>query len=117
MNWIIRLGTWWQSRRVLRKPDYDAIIKISHEAYTEQFQDVANEFVRVDKNQRDIEERTVEIKKAIGSIAIELSENKVTQTILKEIMLLKARLDQLELYVGLKREPKPEHIPGSAKIS
>lgn len=41
----------------------------------------------------------------------------IPQTIAKEIALLKIRLDQMELYVGLKREPRPEHIPGIAKIS
>jgi|HubBroStandDraft_2_1064218.scaffolds.fasta_scaffold18379_7 hypothetical protein len=34
----------------------------------------------------------------------------------KELMLMRARLDRLELYVGLKRDPTPQPVPGAARI-
>jgi hypothetical protein len=36
---------------------------------------------------------------------------------IKEIALIKARLDRLELLTGLKRDPQPAQVPGAAKIS
>lgn len=107
MNWLMRLGQWLENRRVLRKPDYDRLSQICHQAFKDQFLDVANEFLRIDKNQKELEERTVQLK----------DSNQIPSTIAKELALLKVRLDQTELYVGLKREPKPEHVPGAAKIS
>ena len=35
----------------------------------------------------------------------------------KEIALLKVRMDRLELYTGLKREPVAVTLPGEARIS
>ena len=40
----------------------------------------------------------------------------VPQIINKEIVLLKARVDRLELLTGLKREPTPTHVEGAARI-
>lgn len=72
MNWIIRLGQWWEKRKS---------------------------------------------SSLSGRIAKLEEERQIPAPILKEIALLKMRLDQMELYVGLKREAKPEHVPGAAKIS
>jgi hypothetical protein len=48
----------------------------------------------------------------------ELEEkNKLPTEIAKEFMLIRARLDRVELTVGLKREPVPQHVPGTPKIS
>lgn len=35
----------------------------------------------------------------------------------REVALLKVRLDKLELYTGLRRDPSPLEVPGSARIS
>jgi hypothetical protein len=70
MNFLIRLGMWWESRR-----------KVSH----------------------------VEMKKIIAGL-------RVSPETVAELARLDIRLSQIELYVGLKREPKPSAVPGMAKI-
>lgn len=74
MNWIVRLGLWWEAQR-----------RVSH----------------------------VEFKKAITDLEGRLAMSPST---IKELALINARISQVELFVGLKREPKPEHVPGMAKI-
>lgn len=74
MNWIVRLGLWWESRRT-----------VSH----------------------------LEFRKALERLQ---SEVKPPQEVLKEFALINHRLNQVELFVGLKRDPKPEHVPGAPKI-
>ncbi len=96
MNWLIRLGEWWESRRVLRKPDMEIILNLSR-AYAD-----------VVKISLDALESKILLVKDSQQIPTEL---------IKEIKLINLRLNQMELFVGLKREPKPEHVPGAAKIS
>jgi hypothetical protein len=79
MNWMIRLGTWWQDRA-----------KRTEKA------------LRCDVNAR-----------------FDLIEQKLSKPsgIEKEVALLKIRMDRLELYTGLKREPVAVTLPGEARIS
>lgn len=93
MNWLIKLGQWWENRRAIRKPDleeFKIMLLSMHKGFKER-----------------IEEKVDSIKES----------NQIPQTIVKELALLKIRLDQMELYTGLKRDPKPEHVKGMAKIS
>lgn len=89
MNWLIRLGQWWEGRRIVRKPDLEA----------------AKDELRKIFHAWQAEWPKLEQRIALSPTAI------------KELALINARINQLELYVGLKREPKPEHVPGAAKIS
>lgn len=55
----------------------------------------------------------------VGSLAkinqiIETDRKTAAAAKIAEILV---RLDRLELYVGLKREPKPVEVPGTARIS
>ena len=56
----------------------------------------------------------VEFRKALEEIS---KSQVVPQIINKEFVLLKARLDRLELLTELKRESEPAHVFGAAKIS
>ena len=45
------------------------------------------------------------------------AEKRVPSTTMKEMQMLKVRLDRIELLVGLKREPVLQQVPDSARIS
>lgn len=126
MNWIVRLGKWLENRRIIRQPDYDILdgnirgfvnelhAKINKE--NGEFKE-SLEFTisRLNQARENIDSHYAETL----NLVIELSkkiERIDNQSASKEIALLKIRLDQMELYVGSKREPKPEHVPGMAKI-
>ena len=51
-----------------------------------------------------------EFRKAISEVRKPSAE-------MKELVLLKARMDRLELYVGLRRDLTPQPVPGAARIS
>ena len=71
MNWIIRLGMWWESRRKLSYQEFE------------------------------------EFKKA----------QQIPTALAKEVALIKARIDRIELLVGLKREPVPTQVKDAPRIS
>ena len=110
MNLFTRFGNWLENRRVLRKPDYERLIKICHEAFTEEGKDI----------RKDVEVEISGLKHSIVALVARISAmeeaNKQPQEFVKELKLLNLRLNQLELFVGLKREPKAVHIRGEAKI-
>lgn len=95
MNWFIRIGLWWDRRRVLRAPDLDAI----QENYTKQAAATVELFKRLKKEIDDLK-----------------TAQQIPQAIAKEFTAIKIRLDRLELTVGLKREPTPLEVPGAARI-
>lgn len=55
-----------------------------------------------------------DIVKTVDSLQ---EKQQIPPALSKEIALLSARLSHLELFVGMKREPQPQHVPGGAKIS
>lgn len=77
MNWAYRLGAWIESKRVIRRAEFDLFKHNVHET---------------------------------------LKEDRKT-SVAKDVADLKVRMDRLELYVGLKREPKPQVVPGEARIA
>lgn len=87
MNWLIKLGQWIESRRIIRTPEFDAKLKFV-------MGEILNE---VDKK-------------------ILASTPKTPPTIVKDMTLLEVRLNRIELLVGLKRDPAPQEVPGSARI-
>lgn len=93
MNWILRLGQWIEYRKVMRKPEIEKF-----------FSEIRSE----------IESMDAMIKVELNNMR---SDQKVPAGVARELALLNARLNQLELFVGLKRDPKPSHVPGAAKIS
>lgn len=99
MNWLIRFGQWCENRRVVRKPELRTL-------------EIANQGIR--ERMATQAKRIQEIYDLLDPLTKSLA---ISPTTLKELALINARLNQLELYVGLKREPKPEHVPGAAKIS
>ena len=61
--------------------------------------------------------RTVKLE-AFNAIVAELrSEVRKPPVDAKELAIMKARMDRLELFVGLKREPVAVTLPGEARIS
>lgn len=70
MNALIRLGHWFEGRRVVRKPEFDEAI----------------------------------------------ARLQVPSALVKDLAITKARLDRIELLVGLKREPAPITIKDAPKI-
>lgn len=59
----------------------------------------------------------VDFKNEVKKLEEKISNSqKIPQNMAKELDMLKIRFDQLELFVGLKREPKPQHVRGMAKI-
>ena len=43
--------------------------------------------------------------------------SQVPPQIAKDIAILKQQMDQIQLYIGLKREPQATHVQGGPKIS
>lgn len=96
MNWLIRLGHWWENRRAIRKPDYDELVNRIEElrkTHYEHMENVLN-----------------------GLHALE-AQDKVPPQIVRDMAILKQQMDRMELYVGLKREPQATHVQGAPKIS
>lgn len=93
MNWLIRLGQWWENRKYAKKSE--VIVELDS--------------IKI--------ELAVLIRKAHERMDVLEAESQVPSSAVKDLAIAKVRLDQLELYVGLKRDPKPEHIPGAPKIS
>jgi len=93
MNVFYRLGEWWESRRkVLWDEHIDDIEKLE----------------AIIKKQND----------KIKGLELGIKESQTIPTSIgNEIKALRIRVDQMELYVGLKREKKPETVPGAARIS
>ena len=61
--------------------------------------------------------RTVKLE-AFNAIVAELrNEVRKPPVDAKELAIMKARMDRLELFVGLKREPVAVTLPGEARIS
>jgi len=89
VNWLIRVGQWWEARRPMRKHDFE-VMELAIGMQVQSF------------------------KEEMGKLK---SSNQIPQTIAKEFALLNARLDRLELYVGLKRDPEAVRVPDSARIS
>lgn len=94
MNWLIKLGQWWENRQVLRKTDLELI---------------QEEYKRrsglIDELWRNLDNRTTVLETA-----------KISDSLIKELALIKVRLDRLELLTGLKREVAPSHVNGTARI-
>lgn len=89
MNWLIRLGQWWEHRRAIRLDDL--------------------------KYQWD---QTVKICKALNDDMEALkSSSQIPAIVSKELATINARLNRIELLVGLKRDPQPISVNGAAKIS
>lgn len=97
MNVFIRIGNWWESRRVLRKPDLEWI-GLSMKAQTETVAGI--------------------IKGLENKIEVIEAEKQIPSTTLKEFNMLKVRLERIELLVGLRREQsQPTVTNGMPKIS
>jgi hypothetical protein len=99
MNWLIRLGDWWERRRVVRKPEiviaYETL-KLQAERYNAKIKELENKWANMLREIKD--------------------SQTIPQTIAKEFALLNARMNAMELFVGLKREPGPVHVQGEARI-
>lgn len=93
MNVFYRLGAWWESRRKV--------------LWDEHIEDI-------DKIESLIKKQDTKIK----ALELGIKESQtIPASIGNEIKALRARVDQMELYVGLRREKKPETVPGAARIS
>jgi hypothetical protein len=109
MNWIVRLGLWWEDSNV-KKSEFDKALKVhseSHGFYEDHLS-------RHDVDLKFLQDRTQTLETGLESIK---ETQKAPSAALKEIALLKARMDRLELYTGLKREPVAVTLPGEARIS
>lgn len=110
MNWIIRFGQWWEDHRSIRKPAFETL-RLTNNA----------QFDVIKKWMEDIEElsrhSTLEVDELKKGIEEMKKTSEIPSGITKEIVIQKVRLDRLELYVGLKRDPKPTEVPGAARIS
>ena len=89
MNWIIRLGQWFGARKSAKVTDL-AIL-----------------FETMLAQEKRIDAQIAELK----------NSQTLPQQVAKEFALLNVRLNLIELYIGLKREPKAEHVAGAPKIS
>lgn len=99
MNWIMRLGQWWEERRIVRKPELD-ILEGCIKLQGDWIKTAQENFTLIVEKLRFLE-----------------THNKLPENIAKDLALLNVRLNRLELYVGLKRDAAPIEVPGSAKIS
>lgn len=100
MNWFIRFGQWWEKRRVIRAPE----LKLWVDACNAQGHEI---------------EKTIETVISNFDVRIQSLQEatQIPPAISKEFLLIRARLDRLELLTGLKREPQPIQVPGGPKIS
>lgn len=78
MNWMIRLGTWWQDRAKRTEKALACDVNARFEA-------------------------------------LDLKLNQAPK-IESQLAPIKARLDRVELFTGLKREPTPITLAGEARI-
>jgi hypothetical protein len=95
MNWLIRLGQWWEKRKSVRRPE----LELAYETLNLQ----ANHF----------NAQVTGLKNEIKEIK---DTQQIPQTIAKELALIKARLDRLELLTGLKREPQAVSVKDAPRI-
>lgn len=105
MNWVIRLGHWWENRRVLRKPDLNLLKELIDYTEVHRAQDY-------DKLQKEWAVVIGEYSRRIDDLE---KEKTLPTSTANQLKMISHRLDQLELYVGLKREPVAVKI--GAKIS
>lgn len=82
MNWIIRLGQWWERRRTVQWVELSSVLS-------------------------DLSMR----------IDVVEAEKQIPPAIAKDMAILKQQMDQIQLFIGLKREPQPTHVAGAPKIS
>lgn len=102
MNWMVRLGNWWEDRRSVPRAEF-------LRRFNALEGDVASQMTRF-CDKESFSSAMIRIEK--------LDEGQQVPTgVAKEIALIKARQDRLELYVGLKREPQPVPVKGAAQIS
>jgi hypothetical protein len=99
MNWMIRLGQWWENRRKAYQHDFDIVAKVVGDHSDQILWSSA---------------KIGELEKAVMKLQDEM---KLPSSTAKELSLIKIRLDKMELYVGLKREPTAVTLPGEARIS
>lgn len=97
MNIFQRIGDYWERRRIIRYTEF----KIWMEA-------LEAERKELDKKYDGL--RSLHDKHFSEALAI-------PQTIAKELALIKARIDRLELLTGLKRDPEAVHVKGAPKIA
>lgn len=137
MNFMIRFGQWLESRRVVRHSELMAKfnvlenyaiknlenkIKASDELsvliaqrqnmHEEKMNRVWNEtidkiYARLNMSYNDLEKRMIDLM---------ANQPDIPQRVIKEFALLNARMDRIELYVGLKRDPQPQQVPDTARI-
>lgn len=104
MNWIIRAGQWWEKYRPVRRGMYDRDVIHFFDQIADKatISDMAGVFTRLDviENKMDVIESDLKSPPAA-----------------KELALLKMRLDRMELYVGLKRDPVGVNLKNAPKIS
>lgn len=93
MNWMVKLGNLWEDRRSVPRAEFLRRFSVFEG-------EIASRIYKLDQTVA-----TLEAKEQIPS------------GVAKELALLKARQDRLELYVGLKREPKPVPVNGASQIS
>lgn len=120
MNLFIRFGQWLEKRRVLRTPDLHLLeLKIENVGNHIDTLDTLteNKILTIEKREDKIYETIASLITTVGALAEKVEANQVPQTVAKEFALTKIRLDKLELYVGLKRDPQPERIPDAPRIS
>jgi len=92
MNIFFRLGEWWESRRKIRTDEF-------------------HEFE--DRNDARIDA----LSKNLKALDLSIRESQtIPASIANELKAMRIRIDQRELFVGLKREKKPEAVPGMARI-
>lgn len=118
MNWLIRLGQWWEERRVLRWSDYrelrqkadnDAIHFSARLGDKANLSDLSNVFLKLEAMSQRLD--------AANSYIEEIKKASALPELVKEMAIIKQQMDRLELYVGLKREPQATHVQGAPKIS
>lgn len=93
MNVFFRLGEWCENRRTVKKSELE-VYRLTHQAQMS----------------------VVESNLSALDLAIKESAKVPTGTA-NELKAIRIRLDQLELYVGLKREKKAQQVDGAARIS
>jgi hypothetical protein len=104
VNLFVRFGNWLEARRVVRWPDLEAQYKALRLHDTNEMKTLEDLIIASNEG---LNKRITELQ---------ASAPVIPQQVAKEMALLKVRLERLELYVGLKRDPKPEPVPGAAKI-
>ena len=120
MNWIVRLGEWFESRKKITQEDHERSLRNLNYEIKKVVDEMRAGDLKIEAHLHLVESLccTKDLVIAVGDRISKIEESRdVPQIIAKEFALLNARIDRLELLTGLKREPEAARVPGAARIA